>query len=241
MTNTCLYTLSHIFNLILSQLFSLFPQMLINSCISHGNQTHLQSMITLLSECQVIYYHTYFCCQCPRYVFAVPIEDYVTRLLYHFDQVFTECDVWCLWTLGDQVHRWNLTVTGTKIVHFWAKLGQIGPNYAKIDPMKCSQWPVTHDETPQVLNSELLVTCDWTLGQNGIVLASEIVGQRNVVIWAGALKCGLYRAFGVQTHEAITFKYLQYLYLQYYVSSIFYNTSVAVVITDVFRKKKKLN
>jgi len=141
MINTCLYTLSHVFNHILPQLFSLFSQMLINSCIYHSNQTHLQSMITLLSEHQVIYYHMYFCCQCPRYVFAVPIEEYVTGLQYHFNQVFTGCDVWKSWTLGDQVHRWNLTVTGTKIIHFWAKLGQISPNYAKSTQWS-GLWPV---------------------------------------------------------------------------------------------------
>ena len=98
------------------------------------------------------------------------------HILYHFDWLFTGCDTWCSWTLPDRVHKQILAVTGTKSVRFAPKYylnRQVScklPNYTKIDLIKCSQQPVTHDETPQVLGSQLLVTHDWTVGWNGTVV-----------------------------------------------------------------------
>ena len=88
----------------------------------------------------------------------------------YFDQVFTGCDTGCLWTLPDTVSIWvwqvpELFILGPNL----GQIAQLAAQLCKIDPIKCSWQPVTHDETPKVLSSQLSMTCDWTLGQNGTV------------------------------------------------------------------------
>jgi hypothetical protein len=62
----------------------------------------------------------------------------------------------------------------------------MGWYYAKTDLANCSQPPVTRDETPQVLSSELFVIRDWTLGRNGtvILLSWSLIGTCGAVPWS---------------------------------------------------------
>jgi hypothetical protein len=55
--------------------------------------------------------------------------------------------------MGDACEHWQSSWPA-KTVHFQPKWAAKLPNDTKINLIKGSQWPVTHDETPQMLSSQ---------------------------------------------------------------------------------------
>ena len=55
----------------------------------------------------------------------------MSDVLYHFNQLFTGCDMWCLWTLPDGVHKPNFGCDRHENHSFVSKMDQNGPKFHK--------------------------------------------------------------------------------------------------------------
>ena len=111
-----------------------------------------------------------------------PVHFYmkVSRLQFKFRP--SGHRVWCSWTLGDWVHKWNLTMTGTKSVHFWANKNQPNELFA-VAPDLWQNTSSAHTQSKSYsIRSQLILTWFWKASKIYIFNESFITNALNICI-----------------------------------------------------------